>query len=354
MPQLLVVEDRIPWFGRYNGYEQLSRYLSAQRLHEVLRPEGGWWPRLRGKLFSVRHGIGPAPHGAVDVIRRYGKRLTADPGSIGHVLYGEHFLDYLVHLPSGQLRQTVATLHQPFALWSAQALRRLAELPHRIHLSTPPLGTFEPHRSGSTTVILHGVDVDFYTPGAAPPQRRVLYSGIHLRNLLMLERVVERLLACDRGVVVDMLVPLAHRRRDVFDRLAQRERVVWHAGLDEHRLRELYRRSSALLLPLDDSCANTAVVEALAVGLPLVTTDVGGIRDYGGGSAYPIVANDDVDAATELLRRLLDDPSERARQAAAQRQFAVERLDWSRIVAEHLVVYQRVAADPPSSASIGP
>ena len=44
---------------------------------------------------------------------------------------------------------------------------------------------------------------------------------------------------------------------------------------------------------MNESGANTAVVESLACGLPIVTTDVGGIRNYGGNDLFPIVNNND-------------------------------------------------------------
>jgi glycosyltransferase involved in cell wall biosynthesis len=62
-----------------------------------------------------------------------------------------------------------------------------------------------------------------------------------------------------------------------------------------------------MLLPMNDSGANTAVVEALSCGLPIATTDVGGIRDYGGEDLFPIVANNDDASMVALVSQYLND-----------------------------------------------
>ena len=56
---------------------------------------------------------------------------------------------------------------------------------------------------------------------------------------------------------------------------------------------------------MSDSGANNAIVESLACGLPVITTDVGGIRDYGGGTIYPVVANEDDDGMIGLVEQYL-------------------------------------------------
>lgn len=168
----------------------------------------------------------------------------------------------------------------------------------------------------------------------------MLYSGVHLRNLGMLERVIERLLLRNPAIAVDMLVPMAHRNKDVFTRLARHQRLTWHTGFDELQLRDLYHHSTVMLLPMQDSGANTAVVEALACGLPVVTTDVGGIRDYGGGTVVPVVPNDDDEAMARAVERLIDDAAYRRAVAQASRRFAEDHLAWDRVVPQHLAVYR--------------
>ena len=68
------------------------------------------------------------------------------------------------------------------------------------------------------------------------------------------------------------------------------------------------QRSHLMLLPMNDSGANTAVVEALASGLPIATTDVGGIRDYGGGSIFPVVPNNHDDEMIALVEQYFSRP----------------------------------------------
>jgi glycosyltransferase involved in cell wall biosynthesis len=93
---------------------------------------------------------------------------------------------------------------------------------------------------------------------------------------------------------------------------------------------------------MNDSGANTAVIEALSCGLPIVTTDVGGIRDYGGGDVFPIVDNNDDDAMVGLIEDYLSRPSLRQEASARCRSFAETKLAWPLIVQKHLDLYRKI------------
>ena len=98
------------------------------------------------------------------------------------------------------------------------------------------------------------------------------------------------------------------------------------------------------MLPMRDSGANTAVVEALACGTPLVTTDVGGIRDYGGGTLFPVVKNDDDDAMVDLVNEYLNSSTRRNEVSRACREFAVTQLAWPIVAQQHLKTYESLAS----------
>lgn len=95
-----------------------------------------------------------------------------------------------------------------------------------------------------------------------------------------------------------------------------------------------------MLLPMEDSGANTAVVEALACGLPIVTTDVGGIRSYGGGSIFPVAKNNDDSGFLDLVAAYLTDDKFRATVSRESRQFAKAQLDWPVAAKEYIAAYR--------------
>ncbi len=52
------------------------------------------------------------------------------------------------------------------------------------------------------------------------------------------------------------------------------------SGIDDSQLRDKYRTASLAVLPLQDCTANNSALEAMSCGLPIVVSDIGGIRDY--------------------------------------------------------------------------
>ena len=160
----------------------------------------------------------------------------------------------------------------------------------------------------------------------------------------MLLRIIQRL-SKSYDVYFDLLVPrLRDKPREVL-KLAQiwrHPRVAWHSGVGDEDLRRLYQKSFLLLLPLEHAGTCNALIEALACGLPAVTTDVGGMRDYGAGSVYPVVANNDDDAMIELIGRYLSSREWRDQMACSCRRFADETLSWPKSQQAHLDAYREL------------
>jgi glycosyltransferase involved in cell wall biosynthesis len=76
----------------------------------------------------------------------------------------------------------------------------------------------------------------------------------------------------------------------------------------------------------------TKLLEAMAAGLPIVTTRVG-IEGIDAVDGQQVILADDPEAFTAAVLRLLAEPSERQRLGAAARRLVEERYDWTRCLA---------------------
>jgi glycosyltransferase involved in cell wall biosynthesis len=267
------------------------------------------------------------------------------PGSLLHLLRTEEHVHWLTD--SREQVPVIGTVHLPPAQWSGEYRRALQRLSHAIVY----------YRAGARALAeilpperIHfvplGVDTGFFSPSREQAtQPRFLFAGVYQRNTAMLARVVRRLAERRSDVAFDFLVPEYRRNKPGLIELRNHPAIRWHAGLSDDDLTGLYRQSTALLLPMDDSGANTAVVESLASGLPVITTDVGGIRDYGGGSVFPIVENNDDGAMLNLLERALDDAAWRNDIADRCRRFAEQELSCALMAQRHADVYTRALAN---------
>lgn len=352
--RLLVLTKDTPWYGGHSGYyAQLPRYWrQAGVAVAAIAPRRTFARRLVGKLWAKLQRLPDRDQSVTCAELEF--RLRHRRATPGAMLAVEDDLPLFEQWPGHVPRNVIPTIHFPWELWTAAMKRALARAAGAIILYRRDIPHFETVLGpGRVHFIHHGVDTEFFAPAADPPdpgRPEVLFVGQFHRNFAMAGRVIAALAARQPQMMFHLVVPeqVPGQARGVpgLQPLRDHPAVRWHTNVTETNLRDLYRRAALLLLPLDRSGANNAVVEALACGLPVATTDVGGIADYGGGSLYPVVKNDDDAAMVALVERLVTDLPWRREVAAASRQFACGQLDWRPVAATHFEVYQ--AAQTPA------
>jgi N-acetyl-alpha-D-glucosaminyl L-malate synthase BshA len=99
------------------------------------------------------------------------------------------------------------------------------------------------------------------------------------------------------------------------------------------------------LLPSLQESFGLAALEAMACGVPVVASNVGGIPEViADGATGFLHAPDDLDGMAESAVRILSDEALQARMAAEGRRLAVERFSADRVVPEYEAMYARVLA----------
>lgn len=183
------------------------------------------------------------------------------------------------------------------------------------------------------TFLRHGVAFDFFTPSPAGHRTLspgetvdIVFCGQWLRDFKRLEKFVEASQgASGWSFRFHLVVPPAGRKIDSHYRLAMYDNVKWHAGLSDEGLRDLYRRSHLLLLPLIDATANNALLEAAACQLPILVSNVGGTPDYLDETTATFISDR---APLDQLMDCVENYEQCQTKAAAARRRVVETCNW--------------------------
>jgi hypothetical protein len=113
----------------------------------------------------------------------------------------------------------------------------------------------------------------------------------------------------------------------------------------------MLRGAAVVVVPLlarqDRASGQTTYVNAMARGKAIVATDTPGVRDYiQDGETGLIVAPGDAAAISQAVRRLLDDPAERARIGRQAREHALAELTLTHYATRLLQVVDETLATP--------
>jgi glycosyltransferase involved in cell wall biosynthesis len=173
----------------------------------------------------------------------------------------------------------------------------------------------------------------FFEASARPEPGRVLFSG----SILPLKRVID-LVEAVAGVranapLVKLIVAgdmpdpdYAARVRRRIAELALEQTVELRGRLSREELLGEYERACMVVLPSAQETSPMAIGEAMAVGVPVVATDVGGVRQLlVDGASGLLFRPGDVEALTRHISTLLNDAELRSSLASRARDEARSR-----------------------------
>lgn len=185
-------------------------------------------------------------------------------------------------------------------------LRKSRVIPNAI---SPPTGEPEPYDAAGPVTIGY--------VGRLAVEKRV---DLLLRAVAAMDNAPEvRLLICGDGPDRDALKAMAVE-------LGIRDRVAFRGHVED--LAEAYRAMDIVALCSRREASSNAVLEALAFGTAVVTSDVGGLPELlGHGEWGCIVPGGDVVALAKGLQRLVTDPQLRRDLGRRGRAAAIERHD---------------------------
>jgi glycosyltransferase involved in cell wall biosynthesis len=347
IPLYAVLPDGVDDLARPSGGNVYDRRVlrgqEAQGRRVIELPVAGAWPapdpddleRLDASLATVPDGglvlvDGLIASGAAAVIPRHAARLR---------------MVILVHMPIGPDRGEEQVLGSAAAVvttsgWTRERLRGWYGLP-RVDVALPgvdPVEAAHPHRSAAG-------GTSFLCVAAVHPGKG---------HDLLFEALAELgdrawTLACVGSLDVDP-DHVSALQTQVYARSWER-RVVFTGPLAGRALRAAYGVADLLVLPSRSESYGMVVLEALAHGVPVVATAVGGVPEALGGApvgALPgvLVPPEDAHALAGALRAWLDDPGlrERLGRAATSRRPALRR--WEQTVDDLGAVLDRVGYRP--------
>ena len=196
-------------------------------------------------------------------------------------------------------------------------------------------------------------------PKDGPGGTRLLFLGWLDREKGVAELLEAcRLLSAHRRFTLDVVGEgnFSAPARDFVARHGLESLVRFHGWLQADALLQIFADDEVLVLPSWAEGLPNAMIEAMAAGLAVVVTSVGGIPDVVTDRRNALVVPPrDVAALADALARVIDDPAlgehlGRAAAELAEREFGVERA--ADLIVQHIERLTRVAAATTAAPSV--
>lgn len=321
-----------------SGYARLIDYMEAQVVYGKPRFPFRFW-KFIADLHSQNAGIYDAG-GMLKTIELYRfLKHHKHQKNIVHFLNGERDIRHLGFLKK-RFPNTFfcATFHKPPEILkeSITDVSALKQLDGAIAVGANQVEFLKTWLDlENVTYIPHGVATDFFKPNdALKAKNTLLFVGQHLRDFGTFNRTIPELADAIMDLKVKVVIHPAYASK-----------IIPHPNIEiltrvkDAELLVLYQQATVLYLPLRDSTACNSLLEAMACGLPIITSKVGGNMTYLEGTANILIDKEDEESFIQETIALLSDRKRISEMGRSSREKALD-LDWSK-TAKHVATFHQ-------------
>ena len=342
---IYVISNKIGHHSEHSGYNRLIDYLDPLT-KQIVVEEAGYSAQMIYHM--IRKNIGKdwySPR-SLRAEARILKNCFHSGKALYHFMYGEDDFRY-----AGWAKRInkdiriVSTYHQPPAIFETvvRSRKHMKSLDAIIALGSNQVPFFE-DLLGAEHIFLvpHGIDTDFFRPSnklTEPKKRKTcLFVGQWLRDFRCLRDVIRIIADKNTNILFEIITPESNRKE-----LDDLDTIKIEFNVSENSLLTSYQNADIMVLPLTDCTANNSILEAMASGLPLVTTDIGGIRDYVNETCAFLTPQGDAETMASKVLLLAEDEALRLQLSVAAREKAVGEFAWTIVANRISEVYKIIA-----------
>lgn len=342
----LILTKRWNHHTRSGGYDKLADYLPGDKIitgkSKTRRTSFAFkiWKKLVPSSNNVNHYL---PADFISEIKGISK-VYLNRFNIAHALYAEDQLNFLLKFRKYFNCMLIGTFHLPIEsvyvqkAISAGHYENFKNLDAAIVVSKSMVNDLEEWvGKNKVYVVPHGIDTNIFSPTDVARKRsdflNLLSVGYHGRDWETMLEVISHLQGKTDHFNYHVVTPENQK-----EKFTNKKNVIVHSNIPEKKLVKLYQEADVLLLPVRFGTANNSILESLACGTPVISSDVGGISEYVDESAGWLFNDGDAAGISVLIEKMLEDPSLYLAKRSGARKKALS-FDWKIIAGRVQEVY---------------
>lgn len=341
--KIIAIREKFEHISSHGGYDRLYEYLSSDvEIESIFCNFKKKYPRGIGRamILGSKFGSGTSFYNAQS-FEAEAKAILMNifnSAALIHYSHGEPYFGLGSKFKRIVSSKIVLTNHQPVSWWEKEktSVSKFEKADSVIALSEYDKEYFSSVSKCNVVYIPHGVDTDFFAP---PNQKntnnkfKVLFSGRYLRDINTLTKLVKRV---GRHKDIEFVIIYFDKTKvdnKELSEISEYPNVHWLSNLSEIEYLNEYQNADCCLIPLLDSTANNAILEAMSCGLPIISTNLPALKSYLREDYSILTSMYNVDDLYEALLNLYSNRELCLKMGKTARSIAEREFDW-RVIAK--------------------